>query len=254
MSKASVSIVFGTGALATLVCQRIEWKLVQTEYLMFFFVYVVFILFITYKISSRSDVFLRDEQTPPRSKVSYMWWLLPFLLVFGLMLSWKPSTLPKLATSTEKVQPGCTSSVTRHTPKKSIITSVPRPVMSTTKPTAKLAVDEAEAASRHQAMLNQLQAIAAEGARKGEGCIAFTKRLASTSGGKYFGLVGLDLKQCVHLAQRYGVPALHYRHPDGSTTVLAPELAVGKTSGWHIGVDTTPVFVVTRQWSIKGMP
>ena len=265
MSKASVSIVFGTGTLfgvlATLVCQRITWKLVQAEY--FYFVCIVLwgiaMIFLACSISSWNErrwfkQTTSTSTTTDQQARSGLWWLLPLFLVFVLMLSWEPLIVSTSATSTEKVQPGCTSAVTRHPPKKLISTSVPMPpTVSKAKP-----VDDDAKAARRQRMWSQLQTIVAEGVRKGEGCIAFTKRLASTEAGQYLDLEPLDLNECVALAMANRVPALHYRHSDGSTTVLAPELAVGKTSGWHIGVDTTingvPTFVLTRQWSIRGMP
>ena len=181
---------------------------------------------------------------------SHLWYLIPllafagFFYVYGQMIATTPvakSPAPAVA----KVKPNVAAAVVPTT-------------KSTTKPIAKLVVDEVEAHKRlHDEMFVRLQALAVEGARKGEGCISFTWRLASTSEGKHFGLVGLSLKQCIQMAKRSGVPILYYRRPDGSAMVIAPELAIGAGSGWRMDVDIidgVPTFVLLRKWSIKGMP
>ena len=254
MSKASVLIGFGTGAifgvLTTLVCQRVTWKLVQAEY--FYFVCIVLwgiaMIFLACSISSWNERrWFKQTRTyvhTTKQARSHRWWLLPLLLAALLAKCGLDSKV--IATT-----PAAKSSAP------AVMTVVKPVVGSAVTTTAKSVVVDAEA-SRRQRMWGQLQTIAAKGARNGEGCIAFTKRLALTEAGKYLDLEPLNLNECVALAMANRVPALHYRHSDGSATIMAPELARGTGSGWHIGVDTTingvPVFVVTRQWSIKGMP
>ena len=254
MSKASVSIVFGTGTLfgvlATLVCQRITWKLVQAEY--FYFVCIVLwgiaMIFLACSISSWNERrWFKQTRTyvhTTKQARSHLWWLLSLSLAALVMKCGFDSKVIATTSVAKSYEPA-------------VVIAVKPVVGSAVTTTAKPVVVDAEASHR-QRMWGQLQTIAAEGARKGEGCIAFTKRLTSTEAGKYFNLVGLDLKRCMHLAKRDGVPSVWYGQIDGQPIIMAPELARGTGSGWHIGVDTTingvPVFVVTRQWSIKGMP
>ena len=199
---------------------------------------------------------------------SHLWYLIPLALLAGfsglypdIVSKWMSQVRTVMASS-HAVDPtpvAKSSAPAVAKVKPNVAAAVVPTTKSTTKPTAKSVVDEVEAHKRlHDEMLVRLQALAAEGARNGEGCIKFTKRIAGTAAGRYFKLDSLDLRQCIEVAKRDGAQILHYRRPDGSAVVMAPELALGTGSGWHMVVNTVdgvPVSERGWQWSIKkGLP